>query len=214
MLYDKFPVSVRDLTAERIRNGDFENIFPALYKLKKVIENNSEHDNESVFDHTIRDLYMLEQIRKFCPKQIENYLNQQLDENTQWDTLYIGATFHDIGKSLTMIKRKSTTNYPEHEKVGSEIVGPMLDQIFLSDLEKKIVTEIIRYHGDLNNIVHPSNKFLDAQYNGFKSKRESIIIELNMFAFAETLSSEHLKKNNPDEYRFRTEFYKNNLLSY
>jgi len=207
-------LKVEDLTIERMQNGEFQNELPELYALKEVIENNAWHENERVFNHTMKVLYELKQIKNNSTDAIKKYLGQELDENNHWNTLYTGALFHDIAKGKTLIKQNNLTFCPGHEEMGADIITPILNRIFLSNIEQKVTTSIIRYHGCLHQIIYPKNKHLEEQYKLFMSQQSDIAVELNIIALADTLSSKPLKTNSPEEYKFRTEFYKCMLEKY
>ena len=214
MLDIVYPIKVREITLDRLKKGEFQNAFPEVYALKNVVENNAWHDNESVFDHTMNVLYMLEQIKKYCSKRVKNYLEQTLDDNTQWETLYVGGLLHDRGKESTLKNTQSGTTCPGHEGKGAKIISSTLNKIFLSDLEQRIVKKIVEYHGHPNNIIHPNNENLEEQYDKLMSQQSDISVELNILALADTLSSKPLRINNPKEFKMRTGFYMHILDMY
>jgi CRISPR/Cas system-associated endonuclease Cas3-HD len=213
MEYDEDLIKVENLTLKRINSGKFHNEFPELYVLQKIIEYNFRNKKESVFNHTLNTSYILEQIEKKSPIAVIQYLDEKIDENTNRDILHIASYFKDIGKNYTLIKSKSGTRFPEYERVGSEIVGTILDKIYLSDLEKRITARIIENQNHLSNIVHKKNIYLDTQYTNLEDKFE-IILELNMLALADTLTNISLKIQKPDEYYFRINFYKNKIIQF
>ncbi|MGV8141824.1 MAG: HD domain-containing protein [Candidatus Woesearchaeota archaeon] len=204
---------IKDITLERLRNGELNFDLPEIYRLKEVIENNRWHNNESVFDHTLNVLSKLYWINETCSSRVQTYLDQHIDENTQGEILYIAAIYHDIGKKVTMEKRGSNTSFYGHEEEGAKIVKPMLEKFFISDLEQRIVTQIIMNHGGLHNIITPKNMDLEEQYDKFISNNSDTAIELILLAMADT-SASHLKYTNPKEFRFRMEFYRNIIDNY
>jgi putative nucleotidyltransferase with HDIG domain len=209
----KMPLNIRDIALERLRNNELQNELPEIYMLKRIIENNSWHNNEPVFDHTINVISELGMIIRNGNNRIKKYLNQTIDENTQGGLLYFGALYHDIGKKNTMVKRPEYTFCVKHEEEGAVIAKQMLKKFFLSDLEQRIILDIIKHHSELHEIVYPKNQKLEEQYDKFISKHIDIFVELNLLAMADT-SVSYLKHTDPEEYKFRVDFYKRVLDNY
>jgi len=214
MEYDEELIKVEDLTLKRINSGEFQKEFPELYELQRMSEHNAWYSKGSVFNHTMNAAFLLEQIEKKLPVAVIQYLDEKIDDNTNRDILHIASYFKDIGKSYTLIKSKHGTRFPEFDKVGAEFSILILDRIFMSDLEKKIITNLIANQNSLVNIVHLKNQYLEKHYNNLEKDKSEIIIELNLLSLADTLNSANLKIKNPDEYHFRIDFYKNNLMQF
>lgn len=200
-------IKVSAVTIEKLRNGQFQKELPAFFELKNFIENNGWHNNDSVFNHSLTVLVELEKLLKNINNKINSYLNEKIDTHTKKELLFIGALFHDIAKSDTLIKNGDSTSCPKHEEVGSKKVQTILKRFDLSDREKAIVESIVKYHGETHVILDPKNDKIDEQYHKFKSERHGIFTELILLAMADTLGSQ-LKDNNPDEFKFRIDFYK------
>jgi len=169
------------------------------------------HNDESIFDQKINTLRELERIRNAAPYIIQRYLDQTLDENTQWDTLYTAALLKDVSKDVAWIKYSERLNAVEQDIYETKNIALILNRMFVSKLEQGVVLKIIRYDGQLQKIVDPKNENLEEQYDKLITQQSDIFVELNMFALAETASSELLRINNPSEYRFRIDFHKNML---
>ena len=120
--------------------------------------------------------------------------------------LFLATMFHDIGKKETAVKNGNQTKFPGHEEYGSKKVKPILDRIDISDNEKNIVAEMIKYHGELHVIVTPNNKKLKEQYESFKHRHSTFFLELILLAMADDLGSQ-LKDNDPDEFNFSISFF-------
>lgn len=210
-LVDMLKVSA--VTIENLKNNKFVNDLPEFYELKNVIENNSWHNNDSVFNHTLAVLEKLEDLFKKANNRINSYLNQIVDRNTKKQLLFLGAIFHDIAKKETIVKNVNLTSCPKHEELGSVKVKNILDRIDLSETEKDIVVEIIKHHGSIHIILDPKNDKLEEQYRNFKSNNPNIFLELILLAMADTLGSQ-LKDNSPDEFNFRMNFYNKIIANY
>lgn len=66
--------------------------------------------------------------------------------------------------------------------------------------------EIIRYHGEIHAILDLKNNEINEKFE----LEHHIFIELILLAMADTLGSQ-LKDNNPDDFKFRIDFYKGYL---
>jgi len=200
-------IKVSNISIENIKNNQFQNELPEIFQLKNVIENNSWHDHESVFDHTIDVLETLEKSLENINPQINSYLNQKIDDHTKRELLFLGTLFHDIAKGDVLVESEGSTLCPGHEEIGFKQVKDILDRFDLSAPEKDVVANIVKYHGKLHAIIDPQNIKLDEQFNKLKLGHSNIFIELILLARADTLGAQ-LKYNNPAEYKFRIDHYK------
>ena len=199
-------LKVSAISIEKLRNNQFQKKLPEFFELKNYIENNSWHNNDSVFSHTLTVLDKLEKLLKSINNKINPHLNQKVDNNIRNNLLFLGTLFHDIAKSDSFVKSNDSTSCPEHEELGGKKVKSILDRFDLLDREKDIVVKIVKYHGEIHIILDPRNNKLEKQYQKFKSERHDIFMELILLAMADTLGSQ-LKDNNPEEFNFRIDFY-------
>ena len=182
---------------------------PELYELKKVIENNSWHNNDPVFDHTIATLEELDGLLKKAKGKINSRLNQKVDQHTRKELLFLSALFHDIAKKETyVLEEDDQTSCLNHEKTGACKAKKILERFDLSDKEKEIVVKIIKYHGEIHVILDIGNENLEGDYEALKAKHSDIFLELILLATADTLASQ-LKDNNPEKFNYRMDFYHN-----
>ncbi|MDP2670177.1 MAG: HD domain-containing protein [bacterium] len=206
-------IKVSAISIEKLRNGQFQNELPEFFELKSFIENNGWHNNDSVFNHTLAVLAELEKLLSDINDKINSYLNENIDTHTRKELLFLGTLFHDIAKSDVLVKNGDSTSCPKHEEIGSEKVKSILDRFDLSDREKAIVVNIVKHHGEIHVILDPNNDKIDEQFNKFKSERHDIFMELILLAMADTLGSQ-LKDNDPNNFKFRIEFYKRIIDNY
>lgn len=202
-------IKISAINIEKLRGNQFQDELPEFYELKNYIENNDWHNNDSVFNHTLSVLKELKKLLETTSNKINSYLNQKIDNHTKKDLLFLGALFHDIGKSDSFVKFNESTSCPKHEELGSEKVRQILNRFDLSNQEKDIVIRIVKYHGEIHTILdsEPKNDKLEEQYQKFKTKHYDIFMELILLGMADTLGSQ-LKDNNPEEFNFRIDFYK------
>lgn len=204
---------------------------PYFQKAKDVIENNSCHDHQSVYDHLLLTANRAEKATRgeFITNQEAKVLFQQwLDEEIfgmgKRDVAIITALVHDIGKifsykengkvySIVKTREDGTTFIPGHEYWGATIVPKMLTDVGLSDKLANHIAELVRLHTfqDIYAPIFssiPMQKFLEkikSQENWYK---ESL---LNSYADVQSCFPEWIefvKKvfNEPGLYREREYF--------
>ena len=226
-------VNISIINKKNIKSGKLAKFIPEFYELKKVIENNPWHNKEPVFSHTLSVLDNLEKIIRSSKKEIKQALNKIVDKNSRKNLLYVAALLHDIGKKETITDLGGEIRKcPGHEKKGAEKVKKILKRFNFSQKESEIVTDIVRNHGTIHDIIglgHKDfqkglrkerslthavagleNKNLQKEYKNFKKKFSKIYLELILLAFADTIGS-YLKKTKPAEFRHRINFYKKEL---
>ena len=199
-------LKVEDITIEKLENNEFINELPELYELREVIENNEWHNHDSVFNHTMSVLKSCENILKDVNSQINSYLNEKIGTHTKKQLMFLANLFHDIGKKETMVQQgEDYCLAPKHEEVGAEKLRPMLDRIDLTEKEKEFVIKLVKSHSAIHFIIAP--EFKEKEYEEFKITYKDIYLELIIMAMADTVGSQ-LNENNPEQFRFRINFYK------
>ncbi len=206
-------IKVSAISIGKLRNGQFQNELPEFFELKNFIENNGWHNNDSVFNHTLTVLTELEKLLSDINDKINSYLNENIDTRTKKELLFLGTLFHDIAKSDTLIKNDDSTSCPKHEEEGSKKAQAILDRFDLSGREKARVVNIVKYHGEIHIILDSKNDKIDDQFKKFKLEHHDIFMELILLAMADTLGSQ-LKDNNPDNFKFRIDFYRRIVDNY
>ena len=83
----------------------------------------------------------------------------------------------------------------------------------LSEKEKDLVSQIIKYHMLLSLIVKPENNKINEQFNRSKVKHPNIFLELVLLAMADILGTQ-LEENNQGEFNFVINFYERFLSEY
>ena len=226
-------IKLSDFTTSKIRKGSLKKSIPELYSLKRVIENNPWHDEESVFDHTLTVFENLNKIIRNSRKEIKQALSKIVDKNSRKKLLYLAVLIHDIGKGKTVTDLGGgTKGCPGHEKKGAVISKSILKCFDLSPKESKIITDIVGNHGVMHDTVglgykgfkkgsgknrsltHAvaglEKKNFQEEYIKIKKKLSNVYMELIFLVFADTAVS-YLKKTDLDEYRHRINFYKREL---
>lgn len=226
-------IKLLEPTIKKIKSRELEKLIPEFYKLEEIVENNPWHNKESVFDHTLSVLGNLEKIIRNSKKEIKPVLNKIIDKNSRKSLLYVAALLHDIGKKETITDLgDGARGCPGHEKKGARKTEKILKRFNLSPKEFKIVTDIVRNHGVIHDIIglgykdfqkgigkersltHAmvglENKNFQKEYKNFRKKFPNIYLEIILLAFADTIGS-YLKKTKPVEFCHRINFYKKEL---
>lgn len=203
------------LDIDKIKSEAFLNLIPELYEVREVIENEGYyHNNDSVFNHTLRVLEKLEESLKDVKDKISDYLNQKITNYTRKELLLLATLFHDIGKKETMAKDSNgLTSCPGHAEKSVERTREILSRFDLSEKEKDFILQIIKAHMLLYLIVKPENDKLDEQFNEVRIKHPDIFLELVLLAMTDILGTQ-LKENRPEEFDFVINFYKKFLNEY
>lgn len=226
-------IKLSDITIKKIKSEELKKAVPELYELKNLIENNPWHNKESVFDHTLSVLDNLEKIIQNSNKETKQNLSRKIDKNSRKKILYLAVLLHDFGKKETITNLTNEVKIcPDHERKGAKRIREILKRFDLSQKESKIITDIVRNHGVIHDIVGLKskdfrediikenslthvvvgleNKDFKNEYNNFKKKFSYIYLELILLAFADTIGS-YLKQTKPNEFYYRIDFYKKEL---
>lgn len=193
-----------------IKSGKLAKLIPELYELKKVVENNPQHNEEPVFDHTLSVFDNLGKIIRNSGKEIKKTLDKIVDKNSRENLLKVAVLLHDIGKKETITKFDEIRQCPGHETKGAKKAEKILKRFNVSKKEHKIIADMVKNHGLIHDITTPNNKDSRREYGNFKKKFSNIYLELILLAFADTIGS-YLKKTKPAEFRHRINFYKREL---
>lgn len=138
---------------------------PLFQKLKVVVENNTYHDHETVYDHLVKTAKIAtEQLDGHFitnPQAKEKFLelvNQKLYGTDLKTIMILTALLHDVGKFLVysegdktkpinMQKPNGNTSAPGHPFWGGRIVVPeILKEVELSTAAKQMIADIVKVH--------------------------------------------------------------------
>ncbi len=204
--------TISNITSVKLKDGDFKDYLPELFTLKGCIENNGWHNNDPVFDHTVAVLEEFEKLTETVHESLAAYLSQFAEANTKKDLIRLAILLHDIAKDDTIIQKGDRTACPKHEAVGAEKAKKILNRFTLTTAEKKLITELIRYHGEIHPILSSKNDSLEEQFEEYEIRHQDIFTALILIGAADTFAS-HLKENDPKEFEFRRNFYRRILKS-
>jgi len=208
-------MNISNITAKNIRNWWLQKDLPEFYALQNVPEHNDAHE-ESTFEHTLHVLDIFEDNNTSLIQEQRAYLDKKVDENSMRDLIKLIILFHDIGKAETLIMTDDgKTKFPWHEEKSFEKITPLLDKFSLTQQEKGIIENIIRYHWLLHNILikrETDDKIRD-KAKAVKNEHPDIFFDLVFFDLLDTLSLHKMEQNNEKEYNFRINFFETLLKS-
>lgn len=203
------------INIDKLRSGEFADLIPELYELKEIIENDGYyHDNDSIFNHTLRVLEKLEESLKDVKEKTSDYLRQKITNYARQELLFLTTLLHDIGKKETLVKdNKGLTSCPNHAEQSLVKAKEILSRFDLSEEEKDLVCQTIKYHMLLYLVVKPDNNKINDQFLEVKREHPDIFLELVLLAMTDILGTQ-LKENKPEEFDFVINFYKEFLDKY
>ncbi len=200
---------------DKLRSEEFADLIPELYELKEIIENDGYyHNNDSIFNHTLRVLEKLEESLKNVKDKVSDYLDQKITNHTRKELLFLATLLHDIGKKETLVKDDkgltSCLGHAEQSLVKAEEILPRFD---LSEDERDLIGRMIESHMLLYLIIKPDNNKLNDQFLEVRREHPNIFLELVLLAMTDILGTQ-LKENKPKEFDFVINFYKKFLNEY
>jgi len=207
----KKKINILSITSKKLNRGDYRTVLPEYYALKSLVENNSWHLKQNVFDHCVAAFKGLEEVfkLKFLEKKdknrIEKYLKKKVGCWSRKELLIIATILHDIGKMDTLITDSSgSTRCPAHEIIGSILVKKFTKRFGLDKKGQAYVEKIVRYHGFISDIlalaIEKGDK--DKYYHLYKEVVGDVNIELLLWMYADDLGTD-LKKIMPKEFEAR-----------
>lgn len=141
---------------------------PRFLKLKDVVENNTHHDHQSVYDHTMLVFNVAKEklTAEFisnpeAKKRFLDFINERADEKfTRKDCMLLTALLHDIGKAASykedgvekpVLKIKDgITSCPNHEYISSTIVPQILEDL-ASEKAIEYISKSVCLHDSIND---------------------------------------------------------------
>lgn len=170
---------------------------PLFLRLKDVVENNSYHDHEDVYSHSIKtkDWAIKEITGDFitntqAKQSFLQFVNEEIDGMKRVDIMVLIALLHDIGKILSVRDEDKThsllvtnvfgmTVCPGHEYWGSTIVDQLLQNLDLSEKITHYIATVIKLHDTFNADYFEDRATWPADFliNDVKSRAEGLYKE-------------------------------------
>lgn len=204
-------LDIKQITPEKLEQGDFEKELPQFYALKAVVENNSWHIKQSVFDHSVKTFKSSEYVLSLEYLKNKHLTNSLLDEKvgklTKRDCLKIAMLFHDVAKKICQIDNaEGKTSAPHHENIGSIIVEDFIKDFDLESADKVLIKKLVFYHGLTHDTLALSlekqdfNTFFDI----FKKIVEEDWVLLYLLIYADMMGSD-VERELPEAFKGRVE---------
>ena|SRR3989344_2114157 len=172
---------------------------PLFLKLKEIIENNTYHDHESVFDHLVKtkNIALREINGEFITnteskKAFLEFVNENLDGKKRTDLMVLAALLHDIGKLETpQVIVDGMTQAPGHEAKGREIVSQFLVDLNLTDRQIEYISKIVGTHDTFQGEYLPQRKNLSIQdiIADMKTRADGLYIESTFNNFCDVYTA-------------------------
>lgn len=182
-----------DLIAQKI-------ISTSLFlKLKNVIENNSYHSNEPVYNHLLKTFEKAKQeingtliINPKAKEKYNAFVEEKIGYIKRKDLMQILALIHDIGKSVKPLIKLAdgSTKAPNHEYEGSLIVKDVLTDTELPEEAIAFLEKGVRLHDAFNAFYQENKNLNSAEYiDAMKKRSEGMHIEETFNALCDCYSA-------------------------
>ena len=206
-------LQLASITADFLVSPESVRVLPELELLKKSVENNSDHDHQTTFNHTVsvmRGMETLFQAEFLTPadrKVLENHLAQKIETYARKDLLRLLVLVHDLAKpDAAVTNLDGTTSCPGHELLSAARVAEFQDRFELKRSEVAWVQQLVRLHGDLYQLLtlglaKPAEQIKIA--DTFVTAVGDGALELILMVHADLLGGD-LAILNPQEFEART----------
>jgi UTP:GlnB (protein PII) uridylyltransferase len=204
-------MKIENITYDNLKSGELEKDLPEFYELRTVIENNSWHDHETTFNHT---LAVLDELNKIISDNLNqkliDYLDQKIEKHSRKELLFLATVFHDLGKFDTIVKDEANSYFPKHEDFSVIKTKKILERLCLSVKESDFVIKIIKMHSKVHVVTSSDNPEIDEHFNELLNSNAEYFPELLLLVWADTSSSQ-LNITEPQNFDFRISYYKKQL---
>ncbi len=174
---------------------------PLFLRLKDVVENNSYHNYERVYDHLIKtkDIAQREIKGGFitnseAKKLFMEFINEDFHRMKKGDIIILTALLHDIGKakSKLVIDPLGITSCPNHEYLGSTIVGEILKNLNLDPLIIEQISNVVKLHDTFGETYfrNKTDWTMDFLINDVKSRAENLYKEAMFNIYCDCFTAE------------------------
>lgn len=160
---------------------------PLFLKLKNVVEVNPYHNHEDAYSHSIKvkDAALEEIKADFitnpeAKNKFIQFINETIEGFSKKDLIVLVALLHDIGKPLSFqTNPDKTTSCPQHEYLGSTIVGQVVKDLSLPQSVVQYMSNIIKFHGTFGGdyFSQKNNLNWDLLINDIKSQAHGLYKE-------------------------------------
>ena len=204
-------MKLSDISLEKYKSGELFETVPHFEILKNVIENDTVHNNDSVYSHTLSVAENIISIVSDSP-QFEKYFGRIVADNSVLDLLVTAALFHDTGKAAVYTVNEGATSCEGHEEVSYQIISDFFKNVEGDKSEKELVKEIVGKHAAFYPYLNEENRSIVSDFNLLR-KNLALYPELLLFCAADIRGSQ-LKENDIKKYSFQYSFVISKLEEY
>ncbi len=204
-------MKLEDISLEKYQSGELFKIFPCLKRLENIVENDSFHNKDSVYSHTLkvaRNIYGIIGEYDF----VSSWFDRRIRYNRKKDLLVIAAIFHDTGKEVTYSVSGGKTSCRGHEEESYRITKELLEDVEGDPSEKRYILEIVKNHALIHPFLVPERETIDMDFERIEN---SFIYypDLLLFSLADIRGSQ-LISNDLHLYNFMNNYICSRLGQY
>lgn len=197
-------MDLNNLSSPLLKTGAYSESLPEVTLLAAFVENNPWHQQQSVFDHTVRVLEEVEE--QLTSSAIDQKLLSVISRYSKKTLLLLGTILHDVAKSrIWIVDEEGITRSPGHELFGAHMAKIIACRLGLDKTEAEYVATIVRNHGLVSEVVNlmmfDQSRFLEWR-SLFRETVGAMELELVVFIKADVKGSD-LQKLMPDDFSRR-----------
>lgn len=121
---------------------------------KLIIENSINHNNESVYNHSLKIFKNFQKTLNFnfiksrrCRQKAEDYFSQKIGKWKRAELFLIASLLHDLGKVKNLVGSKNGITRPiEHELISASLARKILKRFKYGNDEIIYVLNIVKLH--------------------------------------------------------------------
>ena len=127
---------IDDFTLEKYESGELLKTVPRIGLLKNIIENDSVHKNDSVYNHTLNVARNVINTAG-SSRLFSEFFSRKIKNFSILDLVTAAALFHDIGKVSTFRVSDGITSCEGHEEVSYIFVSDFFNDVEGDEWRKK-----------------------------------------------------------------------------
>ncbi len=202
---------IKDFNLEKFKSGELAKAVPHFDLIKNVIERDSFHNNDSVYNHSLNVALNVNRTVGHSDF-LKKYFERPVKNSTRLELITAAAFFHDIGKVSTYKITDGITSCKGHEELGFSLVSGYLKKVEGDEEEKRIIAEIVRLHAVFYPYLEPDNQNIEKDFLRLEKELE-LYPELLLFCSSDIRGSQ-LRDNDLQLYKFKDSFLSEKLKSY
>lgn len=204
-------LALSSVTSDAVLRGDFVEVLPEFYATKHVVENNSHHTYQIVFDHLVKTMRAMNRLTTNQATLVRAEGTEQKLSLPLAGVLCLTALFHDIGKTNTNAHRAGeTVTFPGHEAAGADLLkNNILPRFEISPPERAYVVQLVREHFTLHALTDETN-LLPERFTAFKQNYARLALGLTFLVLADLYGSD-LESTDPNRFSQKITFLQNQL---